>query len=109
MMVVKYRRLIILVVIVCATLLITYLGLQQYQAKQAQIAEEKLDQERKETSERIRLAAKLLAEKNAKNPLKLPVDPLAPPAPSDSEELANIKLWQQTPPEQRNKLVIPRQ
>jgi hypothetical protein len=108
-MLVKYRRFVILVAIVSATLIIAFLCLQKYQATQAKIAEQKLDQERKETGERIRAAAKLLAEQNAKNPLKLPDDPLAPPAPSDSEELANIKLWQQTPPEHRHKLVAPKQ
>jgi hypothetical protein len=104
-MVVNYKRYFVYFLILG---LISATSYWLYQ-KQSDLTELKLDQERKETAEKIRAAAKLLSAQNAKNPIKIPVDPLAPPPPSDAEELAQIKLWQQTPPTQRDKLIVPKQ
>ena len=100
-MLVKYRRFFVYFLILGLISATSYWFYQN----QRNLTEVKLDQERKETAEKIRAAAKLLSAQNAKNPIKIPVDPLAPTPPSDTEELAQIKLWQQTPPKERSKLL----
>jgi hypothetical protein len=76
---------------------------RQIQIKKA--AEAQLDMERKETAQRIREGARLQAEQLRKNPMVIQKDPFAPEETTDADELAQIKLWHQTPPEQRHKLL----
>lgn len=104
-MVVNYRRYFVYLMMLCLISTIIYWCYQKYYHQ----TEVMLDQERKDTAEKIRSAAKLLSAQNAKNPMRIPVDPLAPPLQSDAEELSQIKLWQQTPPSQRDKLIVPQQ
>ena len=89
-------------------IIVLAIAFYQYQAYET---ERKLDIERKEVSERIREQGRLLAEEMRKHPLIIPDDPLAPngnplsSTPSDAEEMAQLKLWHQSPPEQRKKLI----
>ena len=95
-----FRTTLAVVILALLVVLLVYVQ-KQYQQK---LAEAQLDLERRETAAKIRLYAKKLAEENAKNPIKMPVDPFSPP-PSDAEELAQIKLWHQSPPELRKHLM----
>ena len=79
---------------------------RQHQLEQTQAEDQKLTLERKATSERLREGGRQLAEQMRLHPLKFPDDPFAEPAPSDAEELAQAKLWHQTPPSQRAKIFL---
>lgn len=96
--------------IAATALVMTIAGLAYYQY-QAYETEKKLDIGRKQVGERVREQSRLLAEEIRKHPIIIPDDPLAPQGnplgdiPSDAEEMAQLKLWHQSPPEQRKKLV----
>lgn len=87
---------------------VVVLAYYQYQAYQ----ERKASEARKAFIENFLKQARQLADENRKHPFVLPPDPLAPAEdplgrtpPSDAEEMANIKLWHQAPPAQRQKLI----
>ncbi len=96
--------------IAAIALAIALAGLAYYQY-QAYDTERKLDIERKEISQRLREQGRMLAEEARKHPIKIQHDPLTQDGnpfgtpPSDAEEMAQIKLWHQSPPEQRKKLM----
>ena len=85
-------------------MLITLVYYRHYQSQQAIAEEHKLDLQRKESGERLRNNGRKLAEQMRLHPLKLRDDPFAEPEPTDAVELAQAKLWHQTPPAQRGKL-----
>ncbi len=66
--------------------------------------EQKQDIARNAYSKKMRENGRLLAEQMKLHPIKLQDDPFAEPEPSDKEELAQAKLWHQTPPTQRVKI-----
>lgn len=93
----------LLVLLIALSVLGAYWWVHEYQQ------EKKLDEERKVAAEQMRASGKLQAEMMRNSPIRLPMDPLAPPgtenmAPSDQEELAQIQLWQKTPPAAREKI-----
>ena len=68
------------------------------------VEEQRLDLERKASAEKMREGGRRLAAEMQLHPLKLQEDPFAEPDPSDTQELAQAKLWHQTPPAQRAKI-----
>lgn len=73
--------------------------------------EKELRLQREATSIHIRESAKAFAQKNRKEALPVLSDPMSalgfePNKPSDQDELAQIQLWQKTPPAQRKSMTV---
>ena len=89
----------LLIFIVAGMAYYRYLQLEHVKAEEV-----KLDLERKNVSERMREGGKQLAEQLRLHPIRLQEDPFAEPEPSDTDELAQARLWHKTPPAQRAKI-----
>jgi hypothetical protein len=100
----KKSKIISIAAIALLLVIFATLYYRNIQIEKAKAEEAKLDIERKEVSKKMREGGRLLAEQLRKNPIVMPDDALAAEEKTDVDEFAQIKLWQATPPKEREKL-----